>query len=214
VQERVNIALEREKIIRGLRELEKEFNEDKISKKEYNSRKKEYTEQLETIEVADRIKRLQGKGTVEKPLEHWVNKSKIEKDKVEKEELFKEYLTPSAYKEKTIEPEPKGKSRLTVLLAIFVALAFFVGTGFGVYIFNMPSQAPTVPLIINESAFPTSNGANLTQNLTRSVTTTTTPTTTTTTTPTPTTTTTTPTPTTTNTKTTKTNTKTITPTTT
>jgi len=48
------------------------------------------------LEVADRVKRLQGRGEVEKPLEYWTEKKEAEEAKQAKEELMKQFITSSS----------------------------------------------------------------------------------------------------------------------
>ncbi len=168
---------DKEKIIRSLQELEFDYSQGNISRRAYISQKKELNEQLETFETADRIKRLQGKGQVEKPLEYWTEKEEEKKKQEEREVLLQRYIS---------SPQPKSKvssvtsSRWKTLLAIFLLVAFFVGTGFGVLIMQSPSQSSGASLVANESAFPVENTTNLTVTNTTTTKTNTTKTTTTT----------------------------------
>lgn len=176
-KEMIDIVPDKEKIIRSLQELEFDYSQGNISRRVYNSQKKELNEQLETFETADRIKRLQGKGQVEKPLEYWTEKEEEKKKQEEREVLLQRYIS---------NPQPKGKvntitsSRWKTMLAIFLVVAFFVGTGFGVLIMQSPSQSSGASLVANESAFPVENTTNLTVTNTTTTKTNTTKTTTTT----------------------------------
>jgi hypothetical protein len=154
----IDIVPDKQNIIRSLQELEFDYSQGNISHKAYISQKNELNEQLETFETADRIKRLQGKGQVEKPLEYWTEKEEEKKKQEERELLLQRYIS---------SPQPKGKlnsissSRWKTMLAIFLVVAFFVGTGFGVLIMQSPSQSSGASLVANESAFPVEN-TNLT----------------------------------------------------
>jgi hypothetical protein len=167
----IDIAPDKEKIIRSLQELEFDYSQGNISRKAYNSQKNELKQQLETFETADRIKRLQGKGQVEKPLEYWTEKEEEKKKQEERELLLQRYIS---------NPQPQGKvnsitsSRWKTMLAIFLVVAFFVGTGFGVFIMQSPSEASGASLVANESAFPVENTTNLTETTNTNVTKTTT----------------------------------------
>lgn len=61
--------------------------------------------------------------------------------------------------------QSSGMSRGKIYLLIFLVVAFFVGTGYGVYVMSMPSDdVSAVIMTINDSAFPYVN--NTTVNLT------------------------------------------------
>ena len=127
--------------------------------------------------AADRIKKLQGKEVTEKPLDYWSDKKKEDEDIEEKEALIKKYVTTPKEAPVT-ETKSSGLSRGRLSLFIFVVAAFFVGTGYGVYVISMPSNNSAVAMTVNDSAFPAAN--NTTANQTNTATTkTTTPVTTT-----------------------------------
>lgn len=167
----IDIAPDKQKIIRSLQELEFDYSQGNISRKAYISQKKELNQQLETFATADRIKRLQGKGQVEKPLEYWTEKEEEKKKQEERELLLQRYIS---------NPQPQSKinsitsSRWKTMLAIFLVVAFFVGTGFGVFIMQSPSEVSGASLVANESAFPVENTTNLTETTNTNVTKTTT----------------------------------------
>ncbi|HTX61065.1 MAG TPA: hypothetical protein VMC48_02045 [Methanobacterium sp.] len=103
------------------------------------------------------MKRLQGKGETEKPLEYWTEKKEEEKEQIAKEELMKKYITsssPSYPTNKTIKTN--GNRSKAVLFAI-LALIFITGIGFGIFLMKVPSESAAVPMTINQSAFPTVN---------------------------------------------------------
>ncbi|MFY9638897.1 MAG: hypothetical protein WAK14_08870 [Methanobacterium sp.] len=113
-------------------------------------------DKLDTVLAADRIKKLQGKEVTEKPLDYWSDKKKEDEDIEEKEALIQKYVT-------TPKPAPvpqtkdSGLSRGRLSLLIFVVAAFFVGTGYGVYVISMPANNSAVAMTVNDSAFPANN---------------------------------------------------------
>ncbi|MEN6329937.1 MAG: hypothetical protein ABFC91_06565 [Methanobacteriaceae archaeon] len=161
----IDIVPDKKKIVRSLQELEFDYSQGNISRKAYISQKNGLNEQLETLDTADRIKRLQGKGQVEKPLEYWTEKEEEKKKQEEREVLLQRYVS---------SPQPPGKlsslssGRWKTMLAIFLVVAFFVGTGFGVLIMQSPSESSGASLVANESAFPVENTTNLTDTNTSS----------------------------------------------
>lgn len=122
--------------------------------------------------AADRIKKLQGKEVTEKPLDYWSDKKKEDEDIEEKEALIKKYVTTPKTAPVT-ETKSSGLSRGRLSLFIFVVAAFFVGTGYGVYVISMPSNNSAVAMTVNDSAFPAANNTTANQtNTTKTKTTT------------------------------------------
>ncbi len=109
------------------------------------------------------------------------DKKKEDEDNVEKDALIQKYVTnpPKATATKT---KNSALSKGKISLLIFVVLAFFVGTGYGVYVLSIPANNSSGSSIdVNASAFPTVNNttANNTANQTNNTSTNTvTPTTT------------------------------------
>jgi hypothetical protein len=144
-----------EQLLKNLEDLDKDLEAGKIPKKQYESLKKQYTNRLETLEAAERIKRMQGRGTSEKTLDHWASKSKIQKDEEEQEELIKKYVTTPKPKTKSQPKKAKGGiPRIGIIAGVLLAIAFFVGTGFGVLMLNGPIAVDNGTVMVNETAFP------------------------------------------------------------
>ncbi|MDP3623601.1 MAG: hypothetical protein Q8R66_06705, partial [Methanobacteriaceae archaeon] len=100
-----------EQLLKNLEDLEKDLEAGNIPKKQYESLKKQYTNRLETLEAAERVKRMQGRGTSEKTLDHWASQSKLEKDEEEQKELIKKYVTtpkPTRSQAKAASTASKG----------------------------------------------------------------------------------------------------------
>jgi hypothetical protein len=170
-----------------LKKLESQFTEGKISKRQYNLKRRVLDDKLGTVLAAERVKKLQGKEVTEKSQEYLSEQKKDDEDTVEKEALIQKYVTnpPEVPVTKT---ESSGLSKGKISLLIFVVAAFFVGTGYGVYVMSMPGNNSTGSTIdVNASAFPIMNNTTANQTNTTSTKTavTTTPKTTTTTTTTP-----------------------------
>lgn len=164
----IEISLEKERVIKSLKELEKEYNNGNIPKSHYDFQKRKLKEQLETFDVADRVRRLQGKETADVTAEET-------DDEEENGELFKKFITPPGLKEKNIKP--KGKSINTKIAAGVLVAAFFIGIVFGIYGF-IPQQVSSSSLYTNDTAFPPfvnnstnmTNTTNITKNVTKNVT--------------------------------------------
>jgi hypothetical protein len=159
----IEIKSDKGKVIRSLQELEFEFAQGNISKKTYNAQKKDLEEKLETFVVADRVKRLQGKGESEKPLEYWTEKKEEEDEKQAKEELMKKYITTSSPSYPTNKTKSTSAKQRKAVLTAILALIFITGIGFGVFLMKVPAESAAVSMNINQSAFPTVvNNTNIT----------------------------------------------------
>jgi hypothetical protein len=139
--------------------------------------------------AVDRVKKLQGKEVTEQSTEYLSDKKKEDADTVEKDALIQKYVTNPPEKP-FAQTGSSGLSKGKIGLLIFVVLAFFVGTGYGVYVMSIPANNSSGSTIdVNASAFPTVNNTTVNQtvnptNTTSTTTAVTTPTTTTTVTPT------------------------------
>ncbi len=131
--------------------------------------------------AVDRVKKLQGKEVTEKSEEYLADKKKEDKDAVEKDALIKKYVTnPTEVPVKKTESSNLSKGKISLL--IFIVAAFFVGTGYGVYVMSIPANNSSgSTIVVNASAFPTVNNTTVNQtanqtNVTSTKTTVTTPT--------------------------------------
>lgn len=181
----IKIVFNKKDLIKRLNELESDFEQAKISKKDYTQERNEIAQQLETLEVADRVKRLQGKRGAEMPLDHWSEKEdekRIVQEEQEKEELLKKYITKrESLESKGIISKERFGTRTKVFLTVFVVLAFVVGTSLGMMFITKPVDTSQLSMTVNASAFlPANNTTNVTQNVTKKITTNTTKTKTTT----------------------------------
>jgi hypothetical protein len=151
-----------------LKKLDNQLAEGKISKRQYGLEKRVLDDKLSTIMAADRIKKLQGKDVDEKPLEYWADKKKEDEDTEEKEALIKKYMT-TPKDEPVSQVQSSGMSKGKVGIIIFLVAAFFVGTGYGVYVMSAPANNSSgISMTVNDSAFPILN--NTTTNTTKSTT--------------------------------------------
>jgi hypothetical protein len=113
--------------------------------------------------VVDRVKQLQGKEVTEQSQEYLSDKKKEDADTVEKDALIQKYVTNPPEKAVT-KTGSSGLSKGKISLLIFVVLAFFVGTGYGVYVMSIPGNNSTGTKIdVNASAFPTVNNTTVNQ---------------------------------------------------
>jgi hypothetical protein len=167
-KEMIEIASQKEKMIKRLKELENEYNQGYLPKNDFIRQKKYLIQQIETLEVADRVRILQGKQGSEKSLDHWSEKEKEKKgveDQEEKDELQRKYMT----KPRTMKENPSNgrfSNRAKIIIAIVLIIGFLVGTALGVSALSKTSKSPQVSMIVNDSALPANNTTNITNNTT------------------------------------------------
>jgi hypothetical protein len=91
------------------------------------------------------------------------DKRKEDKDAVEKDALIKKYVTnPTEVPVTKTESSNLSKGKISLL--IFIVAAFFVGTGYGVYVMSIPANNSSgSTIVVNASAFPTVNNTTVNQ---------------------------------------------------
>ena len=76
----IKIVLDKKKLKKLVDELEHEYSKGNISKKEYFAQKRDLGQEMETLQAADRVRRMQGRMGSEKSLDYWAD----EEDREEK----------------------------------------------------------------------------------------------------------------------------------
>lgn len=184
----IRIVTSKKRLDQTLEELELEYSKGNISKKEYFAQKRDIGQELETLQAAEHVRRMQGRLGSEKSLDYWSDQEDEKKklaDEAEKQEMLKKYITkPESIKGKDMPSREWFGKRAKIGLLAFVILAFVVGTSMGSMLITKPSETPQIAMAVNASAFlptPVNNTTTTTSNITKTTTTTdTTPTTTTT----------------------------------
>jgi len=160
----IDIIPDKEKLINSLNELEFEFKKGNISKDSYNSQKKRLEDKIDTTEIVDRVKKLQGKNEADKTLDYWTQKKNEDKVQEEKEELMRKFMTSSKTHDlRTIKEKKRGINRNRTILATLLAVIFISGVAFGFVVINGSVESSAVPMTINQSAF-SNNNTNITTN--------------------------------------------------
>ena len=161
-----DIIPDKEKLIKSLNELEFEFKNGNISKNAYNSQKKKLNDKIDTIEIVNRVKKLQGKDEAGKTFDYLTQQKKDDKVQEEQEELMRKYMTSSKTHDlRTIKEKKRGINRNRTILATLLAVIFISGVAFGFVVINGSFESSAVPMTLNQSALTTSNNTtNITNN--------------------------------------------------
>jgi len=156
-----NINPDKEELLKLLQELEEKYNAGTISNKEYDYLSKEYKDKLSNMTAIDRIRAMQGKEVVEKPVMTPSKKKIIEKSIEEDEKLVDKFVVKTEEEKK--ESKTSKKRIFAAIAIICLVAAFITGIGFGIFNFDFHSLNPVNTVVtVNESAFPdvTSNSTN------------------------------------------------------
>lgn len=154
----LKIVSDRKKLELKFEELERDYTQGNISKKEYFTQKRDLGRDMETLNAAERVRRMQGRMGSEKTLDHWSeqeDESKKLAEEAEKEEMLKKYITnPNSIKGREIPTREWFGKRAKISLVAFIVLALVVGTSMGFLFINKPSEVSSVSMLVNDSAFP------------------------------------------------------------
>ncbi|MGO9386887.1 MAG: hypothetical protein ACLPWD_02440 [Methanobacterium sp.] len=161
-----DIIPDKEKLIKSLNQLEFEFKKGNISKNSYNSQKKRLNGKIDTIEIVNRVKTLQGKNEAGKTFDYLKQQKNEDKVQEEQEELMRKYMTSSKTHDlRTIKEKKRGINRNRTILASLLAVIFISGVVFGFVVINGSFESSAVPMTLNQSAFTTfNNTTNITNN--------------------------------------------------
>jgi hypothetical protein len=153
----IRIVSSKKKLDQTLKELELEYSKGNISKKEYFAQKRDIGQELETLQAAEHVRRMQGRMGSEKSLDYWSDEESKKKklaDDAEKQEMLKKYITkPESIKGKDMPSREWFGKRAKIGLVAFIVLAFVVGTSMGSLFISKPSEIPQVSMVVNDSAF-------------------------------------------------------------
>jgi len=158
-----NISQDKEKLLKLLKELEDDYHTGNISDNKYKYLSKQYEDRLSDITAVDRIRAMQGKKVVEKPVMSSSKRQMAEKSKEEDEKLVDKYVVKTEKEKK--ESRTFNKRIFAVISIVCLFIAFTAGIGFGIFNFDFQPTDPTIVAVtVNETAFPavTSNDNNKT----------------------------------------------------
>ena len=173
----IRIVSSKKKLDQALEELELDYSKGNISKKEYFAQKRDIGQEMETLQAAEHVRRMQGRMGSEKSLYYWSDQEDEKKklaDEAEKQEMLKKYITkPESIKGKEMPSREWFGKRAKIGLLAFVILAFVVGTSMGSMFITKPSETPQISMAVNASAFlptPVNNTTTTTSNVTKTTT--------------------------------------------
>jgi len=148
---------DRKKLMQILSNLERDYEAGLISEEKYIYLSQQYRHKIETIEVSDRIRAMQGKE--ETPSSIKTRHVDSQKYQEEKEKLVRKYIhNPESY---TVSKKPEESSSTSpwyiALAVVFLLVAFGAGITFGMSSIGLGGDVGNVlseSATINDTAFP------------------------------------------------------------
>ncbi|MGL6299166.1 MAG: hypothetical protein ACRC1M_08375 [Methanobacteriaceae archaeon] len=153
----IKISQDKQELLRILKELEKDFEEGKISEKNYRLLSKQYISKLENLDAANRIKNMMGQDEEESLRREKMARNMAQRNKRENEDLINRYVSNPKTKRKA---SSSNKNQYLLIGGVFLLAAAVLGVFFAVGALGSTNIGlPT--LTVDESAFP-EGGINIT----------------------------------------------------
>ena len=148
---------DRKKLMQILHNLERDYEAGLISEEKYLYLSDQYRHKIETIEVSDRIRAMQGKEETPSSIKSRIDDS--QKYQEEKEKLVRKYIhNPETY---TVSKKPEESSSTSpwyiALAVVFLLVAFGAGITFGMSSIGLGGDVGDIissGATINDTAFP------------------------------------------------------------
>lgn len=157
MEELIKISQDKQELLRILKELEKDFEEGKISEKNYRLLSKQYISKLENLDTANRIKNMMGQDEEESIRKEQIARNMAQRNKRENDDLINRYVSNPRTKRKA---SSSNKNQYLLIGGVFLLAAAVLGVFFAVGALGSTNIGlPT--LTVEESAFP-EGGINIT----------------------------------------------------
>jgi hypothetical protein len=161
-----NISQDKQKLLKVMQELEKDYQAGNISEDKYQYLSDRYSNKLANLNATNRIRSMQGRDSSGKPSSPSVQRSMAEANRREDQDLVNKYVVKQK-NEKSIKkgPEVSNKGKYAIISVVFLIIAFLGGISFG--LFSDPQTAlPTASVMIDDTSFPgfLENATNITIN--------------------------------------------------
>jgi hypothetical protein len=143
---------DKEKLLMILNNLEQDYRAGNISQEKYDYLSEEYNRKLQTLDVSDRIRVMQGRPNDESPSPNI--QEDLDKSKKEDQELVNKFIINNDKPKK--EHKPLSNGAIIALATLFLIVAFGAGISFGVFNFDFNGSAASMfgQATISDSAFP------------------------------------------------------------
>ncbi|MBZ9571412.1 hypothetical protein KQY27_07620 [Methanobrevibacter sp. TMH8] len=162
-----NISQDKQKLLKIMQELKKDYQAGNISEDKYKYLSKEYSNRLANLDATNRIRSMQGRENNQKTPSKAAQRSMAEASRREDKDLVDKYIVkPKVQKKVQTAPESSNKSKYAILAVVCLIGAFLVGISFGLFSGGPQSAVPGATVLIDDSAFPSflANASNVTTN--------------------------------------------------
>ena len=153
------MSQDKQKLMQILNNLEKDYEDGLISEEKYIYLSNQYKHKIETIDVSNRIRAMQGRKGSDESSRYARDRNRARRSREEDENLVRKYIqNPESYTfSKPEKKEEKTSPWYSVLAIVFLLVAFGVGITFGISTFGIDGNIPDIiggTATINDTAFP------------------------------------------------------------
>ncbi|MDO5826667.1 MAG: hypothetical protein Q4Q19_00180, partial [Methanobrevibacter sp.] len=153
------MSQDKQKLMQILNNLKKDYEEGLISEEKFIYLSNQYKHKIETIDVSNRIRAMQGRKGSDESSHYARDRNRARRSREEDENLVRKYIqNPESYTfSKPEKKEEKTSPWYSVLAIVFLLVAFGVGITFGISTFGIDGNIPDIiggTATINDTAFP------------------------------------------------------------
>ena len=150
-----NISQDKQKLLKIMQELKKDYQAGNISENKYRFLSKEYSNRLANLDATNRIRNMQGRKNAQKSHSKAVQRSMAEASKREDKALVDKYVVRQSPGRMNPNPsQVSNKSKYAVVAVIFLIGAFLIGISFGLFTGGPQSNVPVANILIDDTSFP------------------------------------------------------------
>ena len=131
------MSQDKQKLMQILNNLKKDYEEGLISEEKFIYLSNQYKHKIETIDVSNRIRAMQGRKGSDESSRYARDRNRARRSREEDENLVRKYIqNPESYTfSKPEKKEEKSSPWYSVLAIVFLLVAFGVGITFGISTF-------------------------------------------------------------------------------
>ena len=150
-----NISQDKQKLLKIMQELKKDYQAGNISEDKYKYLSNEYSNRLANLDATNRIRNMQGRQNSQKPHSKAVQRSMATASMKEDKDLVDKYVVKPKQEQKSQKSsDVSNKSKYAILAVVCLIGAFLVGISFGLFSGGPQATVPAASVLIDDSAFP------------------------------------------------------------
>lgn len=153
------MSQDKQKLMQILNDLKRDYEAGLISEEKYLYLSNQYKHKIETIDVSNRIRAMQGRKGSDESSRYARDSNRARRSREEDENLVRKYIqNPESYTfSKPEKKEEKTSPWYSVIAIVLLLAAFGIGITFGISSFGLDGSIPDITAAtatINDTAFP------------------------------------------------------------